>query len=198
MTKLCTKCKQHKSLDCFSKQKDKKTGFKSNCKDCTQSYNKNNKERIAIHDKIYYELNIDTILENKKQYYLENKEKIIENKCLYEKENSEKIKENKKTYYHKNKKDFLSRNAKRRADKIQATPSWLTKEQLEEIKNIYKTCPKGYHVDHIIPLKGKTVCGLHVPWNLQHLPAKENLQKNNKIIEEYKLKLTPTEEPEDI
>lgn len=67
--------------------------------------------------------------------------------------------------------------AKRRAKKYSATPSWA---DLDQIKNIYANCPKGYHVDHIIPLQGVLVSGLHVPENLQYLPAKENISKGNK------------------
>ena len=94
-----------------------------------------------------------------------------------------------KTYYH----------AMRRARKRLATPPWLTdamKTEMEIIYIIAKTCSHStvtntkYHVDHIVPLAGKTVSGLHVPWNLQILTAKENLKKSNKLrstIHEYRL-----------
>lgn len=76
-----------------------------------------------------------------------------------------------------NKSDYIARNAQRRAITKQATPSWADQEK---IKEIYKNCPKGYHVDHIIPLRGTHVCGLHVEYNLQYLSEQDNLQKSNK------------------
>lgn len=71
--------------------------------------------------------------------------------------------------------------ALRTAKKLSATPTWLTEEDLNMISQMYETCPHDHHVDHIIPLQGKTVSGLHVPWNLQHLPAQENLRKHNHV-----------------
>lgn len=61
-----------------------------------------------------------------------------------------------------------------------ATPPWVSKKQLKEI---YKNCPAGYHVDHIHPIKHPRLCGLHVPWNLQYLPASGNLKKSNHLLE---------------
>ena len=66
--------------------------------------------------------------------------------------------------------------ALRRAYQLKATPLWAN---LSAIKEIYRTCPQGYHVDHIVPLKGINVCGLHCETNLQHLPALENIRKSN-------------------
>lgn len=67
---------------------------------------------------------------------------------------------------------------KRRASKLKRTPKWA---DLEAIKKFYSKCPEGYHVDHIVPLQGEKVSGLHVLENLQYLPAHENLTKSNKF-----------------
>ena len=77
------------------------------------------------------------------------------------------------------KKLMNARYHKRRALKINAVPKWCN---LEKIKEIYKNCPKGYHVDHIIPLNNPIVCGLHVENNLQYLTARENTSKGNKLL----------------
>lgn len=73
-------------------------------------------------------------------------------------------------------------NTKRRAEKLKRTPEWLTDEDWEKIRNIYKDCPENYDVDHIIPLQGKLVSGLHVPDNLKAIPKSENRKKHNSFI----------------
>ena len=89
--------------------------------------------------------------------------------------------ETRKEYYIDNRAKELQNNAIRdyRLHTLQ-TPSWAN---LEKIKEIYANCPKGYHVDHIVPLNGKIVCGLNVENNLQYLTAQQNLSKGNKLLE---------------
>jgi len=67
--------------------------------------------------------------------------------------------------------------AKRRAAKLERTPEW--NDDLV-MRMIYEDCPEGHHVDHIVPLQGETVSGLHVHYNLQYLTAEENIRKSNK------------------
>lgn len=79
--------------------------------------------------------------------------------------------------------------AKRRTAKLQRTPAWLTLIDFERIENEYKLAAllskitnASWHVDHIIPLQGKMVSGLHVPSNLRVIPRKENETKANKYL----------------
>jgi hypothetical protein len=94
------------------------------------------------------------------------------------KENKEVYAAKHKEYYENNKSDYYARDAKRRAAKLQASPNWANQIA---IKQIYQTCPEGYHVDHIVPLQHPLVCGLHCEFNLQHLTAHENLSKGNRF-----------------
>jgi hypothetical protein len=153
-------------------------------------YRFNNKNKISKTTKTYYLKNCDNIKEYSKNYRLNNLDRIKEyhlnnkdKKKKYLKEyrlkNKEKGKKYRRLYILNNRNSINANTAKRRAVKLNATPKFAN---LNKIKEIYKNCPKGFHVDHIVPLNSKVVCGLHVEWNLQYLPAKENLSKSNKLM----------------
>jgi hypothetical protein len=81
---------------------------------------------------------------------------------------------------------------KRHADKLNATPKWLTPEHKSQIADIYEQAALAaqltgvpHHVDHIEPLRGKDRIGLHVPWNLQILPAADNISKGNRPVRHF-------------
>lgn len=104
------------------------------------------------------------------------------------KEQKQKISKYWQNHYKENKPKYAAKRAKRRAIKLQATPKWLSKSDFIAIEckyslaSMFTQCSGVPHaVDHIVPLQGKTVCGLHVPWNLQVIPVFDNLQKGNKF-----------------
>lgn len=80
--------------------------------------------------------------------------------------------------WRKNNPERLRLHAKSRNKRVsRSTPPWVDRSAIREI---YANRPVGHDVDHIIPLNGKTVSGLHVPWNLQYLPALKNRAKGNR------------------
>ena len=161
--KQCSKCKEVRLFSEFNLDKLSVFNTQSICKDCRANYWEENKEELAKCRKEYYTLNSAYLATQKKKYNELNRDTISVQK---------------KIYYQNNKYLYTAKTAKRRAAKLQATPKWA---DLEKIKEMYHTCPKGYHVDHIVPLQNELVCGLHVHENLQHLSAKDNLSKSNKF-----------------
>jgi hypothetical protein len=171
MYKICCSCKVQKLIDNFSRNSSRKDGHNTECKSCVKNYQLIHKKQIADKKKVYYETNKHHIV----QYNQTNKTRIAIVKSQYQKENRDKVN---------------ATAAKRRAVKLKATPNWLTKEDIQKIEQFYTEAQKlknitgqDYHVDHIIPLQSEIVCGLHVPWNLQVIAAKENRSKSNRLIE---------------
>lgn len=138
------------------------------------------------------------IKSKKAEYYKQNKEKVLKTNTEWRKNNTKRMAELRKNRYEKNKehqakqsKEWYKNNpgyvrakqAKRRAAKKTAVPSWSDKKQ---IKKIYKKAYEltvltkvKHHVDHIFPLRSNYMCGLHIETNLQIIPAKENIKKSN-------------------
>jgi hypothetical protein len=213
MYKICSKCKEDKLLSEFVKDKKRKDGYYPQCKICRKEHYKINKEQILAQHAEYREANKEQIAMQRAEHYVDNKNKIAAYKAEYYVINRERIvlqaldyrannKDQRAEYrqtnrgrileYKRTNKDKINAlTAKRRAHKLNATPLWLTKRDFEQIAELY-TCAQmfrlytgqEYHVDHIVPLQGKNVCGLHVPWNLQVIPASENLSKGNKLSQD--------------
>jgi len=120
--------------------------------------------------------------------YLKNKEKRLRYQKEYYINKSKECKLTQSEYKKNNKAVCNSNNAKYKANKKLATPKWLTKFDLDYIRHIYiqaieleKLDGIKRHVDHSIPLRGKIVSGLHVPWNLEIITAEENIKKGNRL-----------------
>jgi len=203
-----------KELQFFVTASDAKHGRRNTCKQCAatksaehrqllgkeklkaykQKYYQNNKETDNERSKRFRKLNPDYCKTYNDAYYQMNAEQIKKNVKRYQQENKDRLRDRcraTRKAYRKSTHGKAIRNAacaKRRATKLNATPSWLTQEQKQDIKDYYKlaaiyTEATGFawHVDHVYPLQGETSCGLHVPWNLQVIPASINLTKGNKL-----------------
>lgn len=179
--KICTKCKEEKPYESFSKMKASPDGLQKRCKSCNKEYRKAN----ALLIKEYRDNNKDKFY----QYYLRNKEVVHERGRKYKQENKDRVYRQQSAYKKLNPERMHVYSTKRRLSMSNAMPTWLTEEQKKQIDSFYwlaadlkAVTGETYHVDHIVPLQGKDVCGLHVPWNLQILPADINLSKSNKHV----------------
>jgi hypothetical protein len=137
-----------------------------------KAYRQANKERIAAQKKAWVESNREHVRELERKYAVSNAV------------NKEAARQKWKTA---NPNKDRAAKAANRADRIMRAPAWADKER---IKAYYNVCAffnevngyAKYHVDHIIPLNGKKVSGLHVHNNLQVIPAVENLRKGARYV----------------
>lgn len=153
-----------------------KNGYRTYCKSCLKEskalYHSLHLKEHAERSRRWVELNKSKRLASSKKWRVANKDYHRAYKKQWRKDNPELAK------------SYVS---SRRAKFRNATPKWLTKKQKVEIRQFYveaqklkQITGKEHHVDHIIPLHGVNVSGLHVPWNLQILEASANMIKGNK------------------
>lgn len=170
---LCKRCGQYLPSSEFKADQRYKRGFTSWCNDCHR--------------------------ERKREWAKENKKRLAAKAAEWRKANPEKAKQTWQGFHNRNKvkraaahAEWAFRNkdkrratsARRKAAKLQATPAWVN---WKAVNAIYKNAKKmqeftgiPMHVDHIVPLQGANVCGLHWEGNLQVIPASENCAKFNK------------------
>jgi hypothetical protein len=170
----------------------------------SKAYREKNLEKEKARKKKYYEENKDSVLARTREYKKENKEKTLEDNRRHYAENKEHYSEVRKKYrskpenierekrnrvaWEKANPDKVSANrrkgaAKVRAAKLQRTPEYSSNSALKDIYGqaglLSKTTGTPYEVDHVIPLQGETVSGLHVPGNLMIVPKGLNRSKTN-------------------
>lgn len=159
--KTCISCKSEKTSALFYKDARCRDGLFSSCIDC---------QKIRS-----------------KRYNQENKGKVKKYAAEYQK--TETYKKTLRESKRRNPKLYSLIQADRRLRIKVATPSWINKKQLKEISNLHNLVKsiqwlsdEKLSIDHIVPINGKDVCGLHVPWNLQIIPLSQNVSKGNKLI----------------
>jgi hypothetical protein len=187
LTKVCKKCGVEKDIFKFSKKSSSKDRLQPSCKECVKeylvSYYLHNKLKAIKYANDYHAKNRDLILLKQSEYRSKNLDKLKVKQKTYRSSHKESIAIKKKEWQQSNKERVNGKNAKRRATKLQASPSWSDDTcigGLYELAAVFNRTGINLHVDHIVPLISDEVCGLHCEANLQLLPANNNLSKGNR------------------
>lgn len=143
-------------------------------------YQKNREEVIERVRANYYK-DVDASRQRGRDYAAENREEARERAKKWAQDNAEHKRQYDKAWAAANKERAHSLKAKYRAARRQACPPWVDDEHMARIHEIYRLRREisdrtgvVHEVDHIVPLQGKIVCGLHVWWNLRVIPREEN------------------------
>ena len=197
MTKQCRECGERKAVAEFYRAAQNKDGLNNSCKDCKRAYSTAryaaNATAIGVMTRVYRKNNAEAIRERKAAYYKANRGAIaerglvmrrlpesIEAKRAYDrahyKANRERELEYQRVWREANRAKHRAMRVKRQVAKLDRTVAWADQAAIEAM---YEGCPPGHQVDHVIPLQGKRVSGLHVAGNMQYLLAENNAHKGN-------------------
>jgi hypothetical protein len=202
--KICSICGQEKPRSEFNTRKGSPDGLRTDCKACIAARGKAwraaNPDKKTATDRDWYERNREKAVAYAAAKYLENLEENRAKRRSWHHADLEKhraasrmrrilkgdiVRADRRRHYQENKPIYKAAARARNKYVRQATPPWA---DLKAIEALYAqaeavTAQTGvpHHVDHFYPLRSKTMCGLHVPWNLRIIPDAVNVRKGNAI-----------------
>lgn len=173
MNKVCSECKECLSVDLFNKNKRRKDGYHEYCKSCrNKQYERRDKPSAILRSA---------------ERYAANKDECLEKMHLRYKQQQESKKAYGRKHYELNKSKYkCNANARKKSIKL-ATPTWFGEDDSFVLQEAYALAQLReqitgipWDVDHVIPLRGKIVCGLHVKENIAVIPRAVNNFKRAK------------------
>ena len=174
----CTECLATRRREYMREWSEKNPEVKK--QRAAEWYQKNREEVIERVRANYYK-DVDASRQRGRDYAETHKEEAKTRIKKWSQENPERKRQNDKAWVAANKDRAHSLKAKYRAARRQACPPWVDDEHMARIHEIYRLRREisdrtgvVHEVDHIVPLQGKIVCGLHVWWNLRVIPREEN------------------------
>lgn len=165
--KLCCACNQEKSVELFNKRAASRDGLQRRCKECERLYKLQRVDLEKERQAKWYEKNKEAKNQASRFWYLANKESVTQRSAKWLRNNPVKSRQI---------------NARKKAIKLRATPPWADADLIAgmyEVAQLFRNVGVRMEVDHIVPLKGTTVSGLHTHDNLQLMVSKKNAAKNN-------------------
>ena len=167
--KQCAHCKVSKDAIKFTSDRQKKDGLSSYCKSCCSEKNRNK-----------YLANSAPVRRNKKRNGISTKSHRDYSR-LWRSENRESVSESDKRWRKSHPEKAKAKSAEAYAALSHSKVPLLNAGYRAELEGYYQFCSifPEFEVDHIVPIRGKQACGLHVPWNLQVLPSQVNRKKSN-------------------
>lgn len=173
--RTCTKCNETKALSDFNKNRVIPGGYERRCKSCRRAWYR-----------AKYRADPEATWTKSREWHRANRDKVLVARAAH----AHKHVERKARWQRENPARVALKDRRRRRGLRNRTPIWLTPLHLTCMNVIYDTARHitdatgvRHVVDHIYPLQGETVSGLHVPENLQILSNTENLRKKNRMPE---------------
>jgi hypothetical protein len=187
--KLCKKCGIIKPFSQFSTDKKSRDKLKYSCKECNMMrlrlWRDNNPEKALAATLAWQAANPERIKKRQSAHRAANPELYAARIKTWREKNPERDSKNSSRWASENKAKKSAISSRYNASKYQALPKWADQKKIQEFydeaKRMSTSLGEQYEVDHIVPLQGKTVCGLHCEANLQILHHKTNAGKGNRI-----------------